>query len=43
MLDILADLETDHLIGRAVMVEDTITGAAINVYYLAHRTELPTC
>ncbi len=43
MLDILADLETDHLVGRAVTVEATITGAAIIVHYLAPRTEPQTC
>lgn len=40
---LIGDVETEHLLGTPVTVEGTINGAAIAAYYLAARTEAPTC
>ena len=37
------EIKTDHLVGRTVTLEGTVAGVVIEVYYLAPRTELPTC
>lgn len=40
---LIGDVTTEHLVGTPVTVEGTIDGAAIAAYYLAPRTERPTC
>ena len=40
---LIGDVTTEHLVGTPVTVEGTINGAAIAAYYMAPRTESPSC
>ena len=40
---LIGDVTTEHLVGTTVTVEGTINGAAIVAYYMAPRTESPSC